>query len=116
MNTREKLVPVMSAAPLAMSSTRAWSLMESATLLARAMYSTAAGASTTPTTPTDPQPAAVRGDVDADGKVSVSDVVMLQKYLFGAGSLKAPAQADLYEDGRVDVFDLAMLKRVLLGK
>ncbi|MBR7038286.1 MAG: hypothetical protein IKI21_03445, partial [Oscillospiraceae bacterium] len=81
-----------------------------------ALGTTSVDGSTTPTTPTDPQPAAVRGDVDADGKVSVSDVVMLQKYLLGAGSLKAPAQADLYEDGRVDVFDLAMLKRLLLGK
>ncbi len=52
-----------------------------------ALGTTSVDGSTTPTTPTDPQPAAVRGDVDADGKVSVSDVVMLQKYLLGAASL-----------------------------
>ena len=47
MNTRSKLVPLISAAPSAMSSTRASSATESATLFARTIYSTAAFACTT---------------------------------------------------------------------
>ena len=47
MNTRSKLVSVISAAPWAILSTLAWSFTESATLLARTMYSTLALAWTT---------------------------------------------------------------------
>ena len=54
------------------------------------------------------------GDVDADGAVSVADVVMLQRYLLGVGTMTAPRAADVYEDGVTDVFDLAALKRMLV--
>ena len=47
MNTRSKLVPVISAAPFAMSSTRFCSATVSLILLARTMYSTAVFACTT---------------------------------------------------------------------
>ena len=57
-----------------------------------------------------------QGDVDGDGLVSVTDVVMLQKWLLGVQTMAAPAAADLYADGRVDVFDLAMLKRRVLRR
>lgn len=73
---------------------------------------------TTPTTepttapPTEPQP--VTGDVDADGKCDVLDIVMLQKWLLGSGVLTDSASADINNDGCVDVFDLALLKRLVL--
>ncbi|MBR3629351.1 MAG: dockerin type I repeat-containing protein [Oscillospiraceae bacterium] len=66
---------------------------------------------------TDPIPVpAVSGDVNADGDVDVLDLITLQKYVLGTGTLPAADAADLNEDGSVDVFDLALLKRVLLSK
>ncbi len=56
------------------------------------------------------------GDVNADGSFSVTDVVMLQKYLLGIGSLTAPEQADFCKDGVVNGFDLAIMKQVLVEK
>ena len=56
------------------------------------------------------------GDADGDGDLTVLDVVMLQKYILGTGTLTAPEYADLNGDGTVDVFDLALAKRALLQK
>lgn len=58
----------------------------------------------------------VTGDVDRDGEVGVLDLVMLQKWLLGAGTLTDPEAADLDQDGCADVFDLGMLKRRLMQK
>lgn len=58
----------------------------------------------------------IRGDVNADGTFNVADVVMLQKWLLGSGTLTDWEAGDLYEDGQIDVFDLVMMKRLLLGK
>lgn len=55
------------------------------------------------------------GDVDQDGKTGLTDVVMLQKYILGAGTLPDAAAADVYADGVIDVFDLAMLKRLVMN-
>lgn len=60
--------------------------------------------------------AAVRGDVDADGALTVADAVMLQKWLHGSGELTAPENADLCEDGAIDIFDLGLLRQALLEK
>ncbi len=58
------------------------------------------------------------GDVNADGTVSVLDVVALQKYLLTIGSLNADQcrNADLCNDDIVDAYDLAILKHVVLPK
>ncbi len=56
------------------------------------------------------------GDCNGDGTFSVTDIVMLQKYLVCAGNLTAPQNADLYEDGTIDAFDLAIMKRQMLQK
>lgn len=61
------------------------------------------------TVPADPE-----GDVNADGVVSVLDVIMLQKWLLHAGPITAPAEGDLCRDGRLDAFDLSRMKRMLL--
>lgn len=53
------------------------------------------------------------GDVDADGRLGVSDVVMMQKYLLNAGTLTNPDAGDVCKDGSIDVFDLGMMKRML---
>ncbi|MBQ7012617.1 MAG: glycoside hydrolase family 9 protein [Oscillospiraceae bacterium] len=64
----------------------------------------------------DEQPEeSIRGDVNADGKFTLLDVVMLQKWLLCAGPIMDSAAGDLCSDGRLDGFDLARMKRELLG-
>ena len=61
-------------------------------------------------------PLPVTGDVNADGELGVSDVILVQKYLLCIEPMTAEQSeaADLNADGCVDVFDLALLKRELL--
>lgn len=58
--------------------------------------------------------APVRGDVNADGKFSVLDVIMLQKCLLCAGDITDWQAGDLCADRRLDAFDLSVMKRDLL--
>ncbi len=55
----------------------------------------------------------LRGDVNADGKLSVPDIIMLQKFLLGAGELTDPQAGDLCEDGRLNIYDLGVMKKML---
>ena len=58
------------------------------------------------------------GDMNEDGDVSVSDAVLLQKYLLGSKSITKEKYevADINTDGTVDVFDLISLKYKILSK
>ncbi len=56
----------------------------------------------------------MRGDVNADGKFNVLDLVMLQKWLLCAGEITNGTAGDLCEDGVLNAFDLAIMKRELL--
>ncbi len=56
------------------------------------------------------------GDCNLDNKFTVSDVVMLQKWLVGSGELKCWQNADFNNDNRVDVFDLLLMKKALTEK
>ena len=58
----------------------------------------------------------VRGDVNGDGTLNISDVVLLQRWLLAVPdtSLKQWQAADLCNDERLDVFDLCLMKRELL--
>ena len=60
----------------------------------------------------------VKGDVNADGKFSVADVVMLKKWLICVHdvTLSNWKPADLCEDGVLNVFDLCMMKRELISQ
>ncbi|MDE6004194.1 MAG: dockerin type I repeat-containing protein [Oscillospiraceae bacterium] len=58
----------------------------------------------------------VLGDIDCDGEVGVTDVVMLQKWLRGSGNLPNWQSADLHQDGIINIFDLMLLKRMLIQK
>ncbi len=58
----------------------------------------------------------IRGDVNADGSLTVLDAVMLQKWLLGSGNLTAPLAGDLTGNGSINAFDLAALKRELLSE
>lgn len=57
----------------------------------------------------------VMGDIDSDDKFSVTDIIFVQKLLFGQETLTNWQAADLNEDDRVDGFDLAIMKRLLLN-
>ena len=61
---------------------------------------------------------AVKGDVNADGAFTVSDVIALQKWLLQAkNAMLANWQAgDLDGNGRLDAFDLAAMKKHLLAE
>ncbi|MBQ9110521.1 MAG: bacterial Ig-like domain-containing protein [Oscillospiraceae bacterium] len=58
------------------------------------------------------------GDVNADGQFTVTDLVMLQKWLLCTqdASLTNWQAGDLCADGRIDAFDLAVMKRKLSAK
>lgn len=58
-----------------------------------------------------------KGDVNADGKFNVADVVALQKWLLAVPDTKLAdwKAADLCSDNRLDAFDLCMMKRELLN-
>lgn len=55
------------------------------------------------------------GDINDDGVVTISDGVILQKYLLGSGSLLGLQQkyADITGDSYVDIFDMITLKEIL---
>lgn len=58
----------------------------------------------------------LKGDVNLDGTVSVSDAVLLQKYLVSMTPLdkEQASRADLSEDQSLNVIDLCLLKQMLL--
>lgn len=56
----------------------------------------------------------IRGDADNDGKVTISDALMLQNWLLNSGELICWQNVDLCEDNEIDVFDLCLLKRMLV--
>ena len=65
-----------------------------------------------------PLETAIRGDVNADGKFDVADVVLLQKWLLAVPDthLADWKAADMCEDDRLDVFDLCLMKRELINQ
>lgn len=62
------------------------------------------------------KPETVKGDVNSDGKLTISDLVMMQKWLLGNGNLIDWKAGDLYEDGKIDVFDMVMMRQALIHK
>jgi len=55
------------------------------------------------------------GDCNNDGEITVTDVIMLQRWLLSDGTKLSNRQAaDLHKDGSINAFDLAMLKHKLL--
>lgn len=56
----------------------------------------------------------VKGDVNDDGVMNTADLVMLQKYILGAGKLINSVNADINEDGNIDVFDVVGLRKLLI--
>ena len=56
----------------------------------------------------------MKGDVNNDGSLRVSDLVAMQSFLLGKGSLEAPMNGDFCEDGVIDVFDLTAMRKYML--
>lgn len=58
------------------------------------------------------------GDVNSDGDFTVSDILLLQKWLLGASnSILADWQAaDFFNDDDLDIFDLILMKKALIAK
>ena len=57
----------------------------------------------------------IKGDVNADGKFTVADLVMLEKFLLGAGKLTDWQAGDLYNDGKIDVFDMIEMRKMFVS-
>ena len=55
----------------------------------------------------------IAGDVNADGKFNVSDIVMMQKWLLCSGDLTDWKAGDLNKDNVINVFDLCLMRRML---
>lgn len=67
-----------------------------------------------PTDETDPKPE-LKGDINLNGTIEISDLVLLNKHLIKASVLKDQAlkNADVNDDNKLNVFDSIMLKRLL---
>lgn len=57
----------------------------------------------------------VKGDVNADGKLNIADVVMLRNFLLRNGKLTDWTAGDLCKDGQIDVFDEIALRQELMN-
>ena len=61
-------------------------------------------------------PETIRGDVNADGKFSIADVIMMQKWLLAVPNIQLADKesGDLNEDNKLNVFDLCLMKYMLI--
>lgn len=86
------------------------------TTTTKATTATSASATITATTTViTEKPPVNTGDINADGKVNLSDVVLLQKWLLGIPETKLVdwQAGDLYADGLLNGFDLCLLRRIV---
>lgn len=60
------------------------------------------------------EPEYIKGDVNSDDQFTVADLVMMQKFLLGNGSLTDWKAGDLCEDDRIDVFDMIMMRKLII--
>ncbi len=59
-------------------------------------------------------PEKVSGDVNSDGKFDIADLVMMQKFLLGAGELIDWSAGDLCKDDFIDVYDLVEMRKLII--
>lgn len=59
----------------------------------------------------------IYGDINGDGKISVVDLVMMQKQILGTSQLSGAyaAAADISRDGKVSVKDLVLLQKHIIN-
>ena len=59
--------------------------------------------------------AALRGDVNGDGKFSAADLVSLSGYVLGSGEMpKNPDSGNMHPDSKLDVYDIITMRKELL--
>ena len=56
----------------------------------------------------------IKGDINADGSFDVSDIVLMQKYMFGQAELTDVRAGDMNDDGVINISDLCLIKGELL--
>ncbi len=56
----------------------------------------------------------VVGDVNADGEFAIADLVTMQKFLLGKGTLADWKAGDLCEDERIDGFDMVAMRKLII--
>lgn len=56
----------------------------------------------------------IKGDVNADSQFTIADLVMLEKFLLGAGTLTDRQAGDLCNDGKIDVFDMIKMRKMIV--
>ena len=60
--------------------------------------------------------AGMKGDVNLDGSVDISDVVLMVNYILGDNSLvNVPLYGDMNDDSSVDISDVVALVNIILG-
>ena len=61
-------------------------------------------------------PQTTEGDVNADGKFNIADLVSLRQWILKVPDieLKNWKAADLYSDNRLDSFDVVLMRRALI--
>ncbi|MDE6787961.1 MAG: RICIN domain-containing protein [Ruminococcus sp.] len=98
------------------SSCQKWSAETLTTTKATTTTTKATTTTTVPTTTTTETTAPVKGDINNDGFVNVSDAVLLSKYILGSGTLTVAQaeRADMNSDNRLDVFDMILIRQSLL--
>lgn len=59
----------------------------------------------------------LKGDLNSDGKITVADLVLMEKYILGSQTLteKQFTVADLSGDNAVDSFDLVLLRKIFIN-
>jgi hypothetical protein len=55
------------------------------------------------------------GDINCNGRVTVTDLVVLSRYLAELDDLPCPRNADINQDGVIDILDMVRLQRMLAG-
>lgn len=58
----------------------------------------------------------IPGDVDQNHVCNLADLVAMQQFLLGNGTLTDWEAGDLYVDNKINGFDLAVLRQILLGQ
>lgn len=58
----------------------------------------------------------VKGDINGDGKTDISDLVLLNKWMFGESEDTDVSSADIDENSKVDIVDVIRLKSIITGE